>query len=323
GLSFNHKDWELACDNTRTCRAAGYSEDGAELPVSVLLTRAAGAATPVKAEVMVGAMDEAAERRKPAGNRLTLRIGGREFGPVTLAPDTLSGRLNPAQTEALLTALAGNARIEWLAGTQIRSLSSQGAAAVLLKFDEAQGRLGTTGALLRKGPRDEAQVPPPQSKPVLQAAATPRNAKPVQWPAEQLTVLRQGLAGTLKAADDCSGLTSAAIELQPLGGEHLLVALECWSAAYNSGIGYWVVNARPPYAPVLVTTAGSSYADGRIDAMQQGRGLGDCASLDNWLWTGRQFVHSAAASTGLCRMIAAGGAWELPTLVTESRPARP
>ena len=24
GIHFNHGDWELACDNTGTCRAAGY-----------------------------------------------------------------------------------------------------------------------------------------------------------------------------------------------------------------------------------------------------------------------------------------------------------
>ncbi|WP_410488919.1 DUF1176 domain-containing protein [Aeromonas hydrophila] len=37
GLSFQHKDWELACDNTRTCRAAGYSAESGGL--SVLLTQ--------------------------------------------------------------------------------------------------------------------------------------------------------------------------------------------------------------------------------------------------------------------------------------------
>ena len=25
GVSFSHKDWEVVCDNTLTCRAAGYS----------------------------------------------------------------------------------------------------------------------------------------------------------------------------------------------------------------------------------------------------------------------------------------------------------
>lgn len=42
GFSFAHKDWELACDNTGTCRAAGYGVTMGE--VSVLLTRNAGAA---------------------------------------------------------------------------------------------------------------------------------------------------------------------------------------------------------------------------------------------------------------------------------------
>ena len=27
GVEFEHNDWSLACDNTRTCRAAGYSPE--------------------------------------------------------------------------------------------------------------------------------------------------------------------------------------------------------------------------------------------------------------------------------------------------------
>ena len=27
GVSFSHKDWEVVCDNTLTCRAAGYSAE--------------------------------------------------------------------------------------------------------------------------------------------------------------------------------------------------------------------------------------------------------------------------------------------------------
>ena len=37
-VAFSHGDWELVCDNTGTCRAAGYQQDGESLPVSVLLT---------------------------------------------------------------------------------------------------------------------------------------------------------------------------------------------------------------------------------------------------------------------------------------------
>ncbi|RBC82079.1 DUF1176 domain-containing protein, partial [Xanthomonas oryzae pv. oryzae] len=52
-------DWTIACDNTRTCRAAGYQADeGEHLPVSVLLTRTAGAGQTVTAELMLGQYDE-------------------------------------------------------------------------------------------------------------------------------------------------------------------------------------------------------------------------------------------------------------------------
>ena len=39
---FTHHDWEFVCDNTRTCRAAGYQSDNGQRPVSVLLTRKGG-----------------------------------------------------------------------------------------------------------------------------------------------------------------------------------------------------------------------------------------------------------------------------------------
>ncbi len=36
GLHFLHKDWEISCDNTGTCRAAGYQSDqDIDQPVSV------------------------------------------------------------------------------------------------------------------------------------------------------------------------------------------------------------------------------------------------------------------------------------------------
>ena len=54
-LRFQHHDWELACDNTRSCRAAGYHvEEGDNAPVTVLLERRAGAGTPFTARIMLG-----------------------------------------------------------------------------------------------------------------------------------------------------------------------------------------------------------------------------------------------------------------------------
>ncbi|WP_373889672.1 DUF1176 domain-containing protein [Massilia sp. MB5] len=51
----------------------------------------------------------------------------------------------------------------------------------------------------------------------------------------------------------------------------------------------------------------------------QGRGLGDCWSHEEWAWDGQQFHATLKRTTGMCRMVALGGPWELPTLVTEVR----
>ena len=36
----NYQDWDLVCDNTGTCRMAGYQDESSD-PVSILFTRAA------------------------------------------------------------------------------------------------------------------------------------------------------------------------------------------------------------------------------------------------------------------------------------------
>jgi len=60
GIRFSHHDWEIACDNTRNCRAVGYqSEEGGEnLPLALLLERAAGANQAVTAQLMLGDRSE-------------------------------------------------------------------------------------------------------------------------------------------------------------------------------------------------------------------------------------------------------------------------
>ena len=109
------------------------------------------------------------------------------------------------------------------------------------------------------------------------------------------------------------------VEVRRLTQDKLLVSHACWLAAYNSGNGYWVTSSQPPYAPVLVTTSATDYDKGVISSTQKGRGIGDCFSLATWTWDGRTFVQTSATTTGMCRQIAPGGAWDLPTLVTRVR----
>lgn len=330
GLRFGHGNWELACDNTRTCRAAGYhSEDagddendgaGEPRPVSVLLTREAGPHTPVKGELQIGNPGEAEETdRLPPKLDLTMRINGQPHGKVMISHGKWTVDLAPQQTQALLAALSRDSRIEWSDGKYTWRLSDKGGAAVLLKMDEFQGRIGTPGALVRKGRRDENSVPPPVPAPVVVAVVP--DDKIIQLPKAGLESLRAALK---TSSDECEGLEEAGdleneITVRRLSGGKLLASTLCWRGAYNQGDGYWVINARPPYAPELVTTSASGYSQGVIDASQKGRGIGDCWAFEDWTWDGRRFVHTREGDSGECNGIAPGGAWSLPTLVTTVR----
>lgn len=320
GLSFSHNDWEIACDNTRTCRAAGYQRDGEDPPVSVLFTREAGAGKVVTGKVMLGSYD--GDAVAPTSD-LLLRIGDKDLGKVALAKGEVQGDLSPVQVEALLAALRRDSAIVFVAGAQRWTLSDQGASAVLLKMDEFQGRLGTTGALVRKGDSDESKVLPAVPAPVLVVPAQPATT-PADLALAADAALRKAVLAKVKK-DDCSPPSGEGegddeedgqLTVERLSANKLLVSLRCWLAAYNEGMGYWVVDDKPPYAATLVTTMGSDYSNGQISASQKGRGLGDCWSTNSWSWDGKAFVHTAAATTGQCKLVAAGGAWELPTIVT-------
>ena len=52
GIGEIYQDWDLICDNTGTCRMAGYQENRDD-PVSILFTREAGPNTPVEGELTI------------------------------------------------------------------------------------------------------------------------------------------------------------------------------------------------------------------------------------------------------------------------------
>lgn len=328
GVSFPHHDWQLVCDNTRNCRAAGYQSDDNDLAVSVLLTREAGPSQPVTGDLMIGDFEgDDPVNQLPSEFELTMRINGQNLGQVLFDQGSREAELSTKQINALLEALRHTSTIEWGIGENHWHLSDKGAAAVLLKMDEFQGRVGTKGALIKKGPLNEAKVLPPLPIPVVIAAPV---AKPLpsdnQLAIDNSKALREALLANIKGDehDDCSdleenGAAEAELSVTRLTNDKLLASARCWAGAYNAGYGYWVINDAPPYNPVLVTTSGSEYSEGVISAAHKGRGIGDCWSTDDWTWDGKQFVHTGASSTGMCKLLAPGGAWSLPTIVTDVR----
>ncbi len=326
GLSFSHKDWQLACDNTGTCRAAGYQADDADYAtgVSVLLTRKAGARQPVTAWLKLAHWsDESRAAKLAEGSSLSMSVDGRALGTITWVPDSDGLALNTEQTGSLLQALVGTGRIVWKAGDNEWVLSNRGATAVLLKMDEFQGRVGTWGALVDFGENDEARVLQALAAPVVQAAAT--FDRSVSFNAKQAQLLLRALQASGPDKDRCplfdAGFSAAELSVQRLNRDKLLVSVVCARGGYNGSSGLWVVNDDASFAPVLVTYSGTEYGAGVIRSDLKGRGVGDCWWHQAWTWDGAAFVPTSVWDSGMCRGIGAGGAWELPTLVTAVIPA--
>lgn len=330
GLMFTHIDWEIACDNTRTCRAAGYhggSGDGDDaagsepMPVSVLLTRKAGPREAVHGELKINRPGaDPADEDWLRTLSLTMRIDAKPVGTMVIGENKWTFSLSAAQTALLISALTKQSRIEWSDGKLTWKLSDKGAAAVLLKMDEYQGRIGTPGALVRSGSNDEGRVLPPLAAPVVLAAKVPADDS-IRLSRNSLKSLRVALNASMK---DCAGTASEqpadTIHVRRLSATHLLASATCWTAAYNEGSAYWLVNAKPPYSPKLITDFASDYSMGKISASLKGRGMGDCESFAEWTWDGKRFVPTSEGTTGQCKSVAPGGAWSLPVLTTTVRP---
>lgn len=313
-ISFGHKDWELACDNTRTCRAAGYHPEGDEPNATILLTRAAGPHQPVAIQLQL-----ADDERHPLPGLVTMTVAQRPVGSVRLDPKSNTGALSQTQVQALLPALLKDELVAWSANGTTWTISTAGANAVLLKMDEFQGRLDTPGALVRKGSKPEGNVLPAVAPPRITPSPVSQDKHPLTLTAAQTRDLIAALRMTARDGScdmlDAKSDEASELEVRRLTKDKLLVSHICWRAAYNEGAGYWVANAQPPYIPVLVTTSATDYDNGVISSMQKGRGIGDCIGTATWTWDGRTFMQTSDATTGMCRQFP-GGAWNLPTLVT-------
>ncbi|WP_416057662.1 DUF1176 domain-containing protein [Stenotrophomonas maltophilia] len=315
GVSFDHNDWTLACDNTRTCRAAGYSPEASANLLSLMLERAGGPGTKVVARLRNGEGDEPS----PAG-ALRLRLNGKDLGPVRDTGEGEKVLLQQSQTDALVAALPRQARIEIIDGKgKAWPISDSGATAVLLKMDEAQGRLGTPGALVRRGDKAEASVPAALPVPVIVHGklVAPRGTDAALAKAPGL---RKALIASLPKADECGRLSDGEqdeIEIQRLDGQHVLASTSCFMGAYNFSSGYWVVQDKAPYKARFVTSGAEDFDrdDATLRGRFRGRGIGDCFSGHDWVWDGQDFVKSSRFTTGQCRGVA-GGHWTLPTVVS-------
>lgn len=153
-------------------------------------------------------------------------------------------------------------------------------------MDELQGRVGTPGALVRKGSRPEAAVPNPAAPPATRPARLP-----------DTTQRDRDLEPRIRAVlphdtSDCPQVdpTERLSHVIRVTSTTLLVSQFCWRGAYQWGSRLWQVDDQPPFRARSVGLPGPSGGDEvlvgeaihassnelRIHHAAKSRGIGDC-----------------------------------------------
>ncbi len=335
GWGFVKDDWQVVCDNTLTCRAAGYAEeDQLDTSASILLT------VLPKVFLPSATVQFLPEVPKQNNTEAELWLNGKNYGEIQADADGYAYDLSPHQTKYLINQARLNTRIEIRVGSDRWTISDKGMSAVLLKLDEVQGRVGTPLALVSKNNPNRQTPKAAKAKPVIKKAYAYADNK--QLDSSKLAYFQANinkwididakeLIGSEDDMGDCELVnpkTEAYQRMQeygvdrldwtftPVDATHTLASHLCWQGAYNESSGYWLINHDKPSKPKLITTAGNDYSDGEIWAVHKDRGIGDCWNHAIWVWNGQTFAKSEDSSTGMCRGFA-GGAWDLPTYVSE------
>lgn len=316
GTLHEFKDWVVGCDNLRACEAQGYGSEAEGAPeggrAALIVRRAAGPGQPPVLRFVYSSFDNAPQPQ--AGQAVAVHVGALRFQlPPLKHPGEVDSEVPPAQVPALLAAALKGDHILLSAGTNRWSVSLSGAAAALLKMDDLQGRVGTPGALTRRGSRPEARVPvPPPPRPARLPPTTDADHR----------LEPRLLAALPRSDDDCPDFAPERSQghLVRLTPTSVLVAQVCFQGAYQAGSRLWQVDDRPPFRarPVpLPQPDGSTNDTAVIESMSGGetlsvheaakaRGIGDCWATREWIWTGTGLALVSATESP-CRLFEAGG----------------
>ena len=314
----NYQDWDLVCDNTSTCRMAGYQDESSD-PVSILFTRAAGENAAVEGKFTILPFGEA-DRDVQVGQDIEIWLNGKSLGTVKHISDDAPDKLTEEQTKALLSGLKKESEIRLTYGKTTLKVSDKGAAAAMLKMDEFQKRLNTPSALIRQG-KEKHAVLAPQAAPKVEAVSV-NNHKTIELKLGEKQY-DNVLALLRKAHDGCvdEDLESQDITIYPLTHNKVLAEALCFKGAYQSTNYYAVLDDKLSKVEQVLA---EQYNEAGYDEKQgyafvrgsyKGRALGDCLAGQDAVWNGKIFIRTSEWTTGSCKGLP-GGTWQLPIFVS-------
>ena len=315
----NYQDWDLVCDNTGTCRIAGYQDESSD-PVSILFTRAAGENAAVEGKLTILPFGEA-DRDVQVGQDIEIWLNGKSLGTVKHISDDAPDKLTEEQTKALLSGLKKESEIRLTYGKSTLKVSDKGAAAAMLKMDEFQQRLNTPSALIRQG-KEKHAVLAPQAEPKIDAVSV-NNRKTTELKRSEKQ-FNHVLALLRKAHDGCvdEDLESQDITLYPLTQNKVLAEALCARAAYQYTNYYAVLDDKLSKVEQVLADqyneAGYDEKQGYafVRGIYKGRVIGDCWNSEDAVWNGKIFIRTSEWTTGSCKGFT-GGAWQLPIFVSD------
>lgn len=317
------KDWIGGCDNTRRCTLIGLASADSEAPSMLHMERGG------EPDALINKITLQVDMPIKPGLYWVLDLDNHErlleFTDAHLVPsasdperfdivieraDEIAKVLGALRTANALKVIGDPG----IAGT----ISLSGASAIMLWVDEQQQRLGTTTALVRKGPQPASSVPlPPPAPPLL---STPGSSA---LPEAAAKAAGAQVRGTLEP-DTCEALEPDSPQSDyawKLPDGRTLVQLSCSAGAYNF-ISRWYLVRRgeAPLAisfPVPVSGEGRPETEfelvnadflpdtGSISSYAKGRGIGDCGSSASWTWDGEAFRLQSYALMDDCRGVSA------------------
>ncbi|GGX94670.1 DUF1176 domain-containing protein [Massilia dura] len=284
-----YRSWNVQCDNVNRCEAVGYGPDRETArQIAVQLVREAGPDTAVMVKVILTGDGP----REP--DAVTITVGRHRPIPVR------ANRPMPREAARELLDMMIDGRTGRASdGAQQLTLPLDGMKAALLRMDAVQGRIGTPGALVRRGRRPEASVPPAPAMPVLHAAPRAQRVEDIEL---------------IKAVSAEAGLDAAEgidkHSLYRFADDRLLLLFESARGSYRSFFEAWLANGRPPYQPRRLSLPNIGPEEGFLESASfNGQVLesyyrgtySDCLETIEWLWTGNKFELLTMYRADSCR----------------------
>lgn len=325
--------WDMICDNTLTCRVIEYSDisDTGVIKSSILLERKAGANEPVEIYVRTknGDEDIEIEDTQQLDNSLALFINQKSVGELNKIRNNVY-HLSQHQATKVIQAFINNEEVIFRNNKSKSSFTNAGFYDVMLKMDKKQGRIGTVGAIVAHGNKNESNVYSPIPAPTIIKGKViePEQSQELNsievikiFPQFKKRYMHEAKCDAYELEDPYYDETQGydkRFRLIKLDNNHDLLETLCWFAAYNSGNAYWIIpTAKSSTKNIkLVNSQGNIYKNGTIFSITKLRGVGDCLEKSSWSWNGYEFILSSNISTGECLGFN-GGAFELPSFVSK------